>query len=35
MFKEMAEAMTDDEVRRCMAILIEGSIVLPINRDVK
>lgn len=34
-FKEMAETMTDDEVKRCMAILIEDSIVLSISRDVK
>lgn len=34
-FKEMAEVMTDDEVKRCMAILVDNSIVLSINRDVK
>lgn len=35
MFKEMAEIMTDDEVKRCMAILIEDSIVLSISRDTE
>lgn len=34
MFKQMAETMTDDEVKRCMAILIEDSIVLNIFRDI-
>lgn len=32
-FKEMAREMSDDEVKRCMSILIEDSIVLDIRRD--
>ena len=31
----MAETMTDGEIRQCMAILIDSSIVLSISRDVK
>lgn len=27
--------MTDDEVKRCMAILVDSSIVLSISRDIK
>lgn len=34
MSKEMAKTMTDDEVKRCMAILVEDSIVLSISRDI-
>ena len=34
MFKEMAEIMTDKEVERCMAILVDGSVVLSIERDL-
>lgn len=32
-FKEMALEMSDEEVQRCMSILIEDSIVLRIRRD--
>lgn len=32
MYREMAVEMTDEEVRKCMAILIEGSAVLKIVR---
>lgn len=32
-FKEMASVMTDAEVKRCMAILIENSVVLDIQRN--
>ena len=35
MFKEMVEAMSDEEVKRCMAILVDGSIVLCINRNMQ
>ena len=34
-FKEMAREMSDAEVERCMSILIEDSVVLGINRDIK
>lgn len=34
MFKEMAAVMPDKEVERCMAILVEGSVVLDIKRDI-
>lgn len=34
MFKEMAKEMRDGEVKRCMTILVEGSVVLSIKRDV-
>ena len=34
-FKEMAREMSDAEVERCMSILIEDSVVLEINRDIK
>ena len=34
MFKEMARYMPDEEVKRCMAILVENSIVLNIERDI-
>lgn len=34
MFREMARYMTDEEVKRCMAILVENSVVLSIERDV-
>lgn len=34
MFKEMAEIMTDDEVKRCMAILVDDSIVFSFSREV-
>ena len=34
MFKEMAAVMTDKEVERCMSILVEGSIILNIKRDI-
>lgn len=34
-FKEMAREMSDVEVERCMSILIEDSVVLGINRDIK
>ena len=30
-FKEMASVMTDAEVKRCMTILIENSVVLDIH----
>lgn len=33
MFKEMAAVMSDSEVQRCMDILIEGSVIIEINRD--
>lgn len=32
-FKEMASVMTDAEVKRCMTILIENSVVLDIHRN--
>lgn len=32
-FKEMASVMPDAEVKRCMAILIENSVVLDIQRN--
>ncbi|MCM1160592.1 MAG: hypothetical protein NC412_05140 [Roseburia sp.] len=35
MFKEMSTDMSDEEVKRCMAILIDGSIVLKIKRNTK
>ena len=34
MFKEMAKEMTDEEIVRCMAILIEDSRILTIERDI-
>lgn len=34
-FKEMAREMSDAEVERCMSILIEDSVVLGIDRDIK
>ena len=34
MFKEMAAAMPDREIERCMSILVEGSVILSIKRDV-
>ena len=34
-FKEMAREMSDAEVERWMSILIEDSVVLGINRDIK
>ena len=30
----MAAVMTDKEVERCMSILVEGSIILNIKRDI-
>lgn len=35
MFKEMVEAMSDEEVKRCMTILVDGSIVLSITRNMQ
>lgn len=35
MFKEMVEAMSDEEVKRCMTILVDGSIVLGITRNMQ
>ena len=35
MFREMAEEMSDEEVKKCMSILVESSIVLDIKRDVQ
>lgn len=34
MFREMASEMTDKEIRICMSILFEGSIIVEINRDI-
>ena len=34
MFREMAKEMSVIEVERCMSILVDGSIVLDIKRDV-
>ena len=34
MFKEMAAAMPDREIERCMSILVEGSVILSIKLDV-
>lgn len=33
-FREMSKEMSDHEVKICMSILIEGSIVLDIKRDI-
>ena len=33
-FKEMAREMSDHDVKRCMSILVEGSTVLEIKRDL-
>lgn len=33
MFREMAKYMTDEEVKRCIAILIEDAIVQSIKRN--
>ena len=35
MFKEMARDMDDVEVRRCVDILIDGSVVTGITRDIE
>lgn len=35
MFKEMAEVMSDEEVKRCMTIIVDGSIVLSITRNTQ
>ncbi len=35
MFKEMVEAMSDEEVKRCMVIIVDGSIVLDIARNMQ
>ena len=32
-YKEMAKVMTDEEVKTCMAILIEDSVILDIERN--
>lgn len=32
-FKEMGKEMTDEEIEKCMAILLEGSIITEIRRD--
>lgn len=34
MFREMAAVMNDREVEKCMSILIEGSVILDIKRDI-
>lgn len=33
LFKEMAKFMPDEEVKRCMAILVEDSMIQNIERD--
>lgn len=33
-FREMSKEMSDHEVKKCMSILIEGSVVLDIKRDI-
>ena len=32
-YKEMAKVMTDEEVKTCMAILVEDSVILDIERN--
>lgn len=32
-YKEMAKVMTDEEVKTCMAILIEDSVILDMERN--
>jgi len=33
-FREMSKEMSDHEVKICMSILIDGSVVLDIKRDI-